>query len=225
MDSYSDFITWFNGLSKKEQKKIKNIVKNDLLQSGKYYIWLNCQYAQNFKMLSEPYGIELNKKYEIYLGAEDTLNEFEKKCCKQIYDSNRARIRRLRKKLDYYLTHFDCTWYTLTFRDDVLDNTSHDTRRTYISRYLKNVLKAGWYAANIDYGDKEKNPDSNEREHYHALSNLDFVDLKSYPYGFIFVKKISKNSLPIVLSKYINKLTAHAYKDSTKGRDRLIYSR
>ena len=47
-----------------------------------------------------------------------------------------------------------------------------------------------------------------------------------YKYGFVYVEKIYNTANSIArISKYINKLTAHAYKDSTRGQSRLIYSR
>ena len=224
MDYNSDFIHWFNDLQKESKKEITNIVKDGLVKSGKYDVWRNCQFAQNSKFLAETYGTEIFKKYELYLGVENNLNFFENKCCKQIYDSNRQRNRRLKDKLTYQLINNDCLFLTLTFRDDVLEKTSHQTRRDYIRRYLKSLCSS-FYVANIDYGDKEKNSQSNEREHYHAIVNLDYINLDSYIYGFIYAEKIKKSSNVRALTKYINKLTCHAYKDSTKGRDRLIYSR
>lgn len=224
MDSNCDFNTWFGSLEKQTQKEIKNCVKDGLVKSGKYDTWKNIQFANHSKLLSENYGTDFFKKYEIYLGVENTLNSFEEKCCKQVYDSNRQRNRRLKEKLTYQLQNYDCLFLTLTFTDAVLESTSHQTRRDYIRRYLKG-LGSSFYVANIDYGDKEKNSQSNEREHYHAIVNLDFINLDNYRLGFIYAEKIKKSSNVRALTKYINKLTAHAYKDSTKGRDRLIYSR
>lgn len=224
MDNSSDFCNWFSGLEKKEQKEIRNIVKDGLVKSGKYETWRNCMFAENSKHISEIYGTEFIKKYEIYLGVENSLNFFEEKCCKQIYDSSRARNKRLKDKLTYNLQNFDCVFLTLTFTNEVLENTSHLTRRVYIQRFLKSI-GCSFFVANIDYGDKDKNPESKEREHYHAIVNTNYVDLSSYSYGFIFAEKVKKSSFAITLAKYVNKLTCHAYKDSTKGRDRLIYSR
>ncbi|MBE5735419.1 MAG: hypothetical protein E7361_03130 [Clostridiales bacterium] len=206
-------------------KKLRNLTKYELLSNGKFEIYRNNLYAEYSKFCSLKYGTEMNKKYEQYLGIEDTLSEYEKKCCKQIYDSRRQKILRLKKKLTHVITNYDCLWLTLTFRDDVLDNTSEKTRRIYISRFLKS-LNVPFYVANIDFGDKVKNLDSLEREHYHAVIQSDYLDMSLYNYGFIYVERIRNTTNSIKkISKYINKLTAHAYKDSTKGLNRLIYSR
>lgn len=116
-------------------------------------------------------------------------------------------------------------WFgTLTFTNEVLDSTSADTRRRYVSRYLKSISPA--YIANIDYGDKDKNPDSNEREHYHCMIACDEMP-KSWTYGFCKFKLVPKDMIDIKrTSKYIVKLTNHAMKLERTGKaKRLIYSR
>lgn len=208
----------------KVNKQNSNRVKDYLIKSGKYELWRNINYAKNSWFKACEYGTDMFKKYEIYLGVNLELSPFEIKCCKQIYNAYRQRNKRLKLYIDLAITGYDCVFLTLTFRDSVLNNTSHDTRREYISEYCKG-LGGSFYCANIDYGDKDKNVHSKQREHYHALVNLPFIDLSSYKYGYIFSERVRKSSKSDVLAKYINKLTNHAYKDSTKGRDRVIYSR
>lgn len=228
MDYNNCYSAWLDvNLTKAKEIEIKNTVKDHLINSGKYDIWKNIQYAEYSKKISEMYGTEPFKKYDMYLSADLQLNSLEERCCRQIYESTRKRVQRFKEKLEYNINNFDCVFLTLTFRDNVLYNTEPQTRRDYIRKFLKGLSddKSLWFGANIDYGDRDKNPESKEREHYHAVVNLKSIDLSSYPYGFIFAEKIRKGSNTACLSKYINKLTCHAYKDSTKGRDSIIYSR
>ena len=95
MDFNSSFVSWFSSLEKQTQKEIKNTIKDGLIKSGKFDTWKACQFAEHSKFLSEKYGTELFKQYELYLGVENSLNFFEEKMCKQIYDSNRSINRRL----------------------------------------------------------------------------------------------------------------------------------
>lgn len=210
----------------KPQIKKEEIVakKHELINNGKFDIYRGKRYAEYSKHLASIGVGEINRKYEPYLSADVSFTEDEEKYCRQIYDSQRKRTERLRFKLRYRIENYNCLWLTLTFRDDVLDNTSKKTRHEYIRRYLKS-LNIPFGVANIDYGDKVKNPDSLEREHYHAVIQADRVDPSTYTYGFCKIKKITNANRSVEkISEYVNKLTNHAYKDST-GRERLIYLR
>lgn len=211
--------------NKEADKIARNKLKHELLSNGKYELYVGIRYAEYSKFCAEHYGTEINKKFEIYLGAEYNFTEEELKCCRQLYDSRRKKVERLKKKLEYRINNFNCLWLTLTFRDDVLDNTSESTRHQYIQKFLKG-LNIPFYVANIDYGDKEKNEYSLEREHYHAIIQSDYFDMSLYKYGLSYVERIYNTTNSIArISKYINKLTYHAFKDSTRGQRRLIYSR
>lgn len=118
----------------------------------------------------------------------------------------------LKRKIDFMLNNFNCVFLTLTFDDDVLNSTSEETRRRYVSRWLKS--KSDYYIANIDYGSEK------EREHYHAIINCR-VDTSWVGGSINFKKIVNKN--PKALAKYINKLTNHALKSSTKD-NKIIYS-
>lgn len=112
-----------------------------------------------------------------------------------------------------------CSFLTLTFTDDVLASTSEDTRRRYVARFLKSISQN--YVGNIDYGKL------NEREHYHAIVEGDQLDLSSWTYGFTKCIKVGYSDIitdTARLSKYINKLSNHATKKTTKGK-KIIYSR
>lgn len=151
------------------------------------------------------------------------------KVCLNINSSRRKRALRCRQKVGKAIETDNCFFLTLTFTDDVLSGTSEKTRRRYVARYLKEI--APLYVANIDYGDKEKNPESNEREHYHALVVSGVRPKRDgWPYGFSKIKKVGNTESDLIkISKYTAKLSHHALKASTlKGAPkcpRLIYSR
>lgn len=118
----------------------------------------------------------------------------------------------------------DSYFGTLTFTDEVLNKTNIETRRKYVTRFLKSISNS--YLANIDFGDKEKNPQSNEREHYHCLINCEHLPT-GWKYGFckfLKVRRCEEDKQRV--SKYIAKLTNHSLKVERTGKARrLIYSR
>ena len=143
----------------------------------------------------------------------------------RLLNSNNKRRVRCYDKIIWLFDNYDVVFFgTLTFKDQVLNNTTSETRRRYVSRYLKSISDC--YVANIDFGDKEKNPESNEREHYHCLLAID-KEPSSWPYGFSkFKKVILKDDSATCLSKYIVKLSRHALKQTSNGKaPRLIYSK
>ena len=129
------------------------------------------------------------------------------------------RTKRLRGKLHYLLTHYECAFLTLTFNDDHLLSNSDNSLRQYVSRFL-NTLECP-YIANKDYG-KE-----NGRLHYHAVvACVPTNDKMSiYTYGFYNVLPVRDSSDDeLRLAKYVSKLSNHAIKETTK-RSVLLYSR
>lgn len=150
--------------------------------------------------------------------------------CLALNASRRKRAQRCKDKVGLAVSTGNCYFLTLTFTDEVLSNTSEKTRRRYVSRYLKSVAPV--YVGNVDYGDKKKNPDSNEREHYHALIVSGVRPPKGgWPYGFSKVKKVGDTEDDLTkVAKYTAKLSTHALKASTHKDGgakcpRLIYSR
>ena len=144
------------------------------------------------------------------------LKEF--RAMEQINEAYKKRVYRLRLSIyDIVTDNQRPVFLTLTFSDDVLATTSEQTRRRYVTRFLKKHCKQ--YIANIDYGTL------NEREHYHAIvsNKVDFAAWRQY--GQINGETIVKSRDSIrALPKYISKLTNHAIKDTTKST-RIIYSR
>lgn len=151
----------------------------------------------------------------IYNELGNVYNEIAK-----IDNASCHRATRLRKRIESMLLNGECLFLTLTFNDETLNNTSVDTRRQYVRKYLKQFNCP--YVANIDFG-KE-----NGREHYHAVINTSRIELKDWRiYGNINVERVRNNRIELSktrLSKYISKLSNHAIKETTR-RCCLIYSR
>jgi len=136
--------------------------------------------------------------------------------CEKINHAYRQRVKRLRRNITAMLLQGTCFFVTLTFSDETLAKTTAETRRRYVTRFLK--TQSDTYCANIDFGSK------NNREHYHGIILADKVDFAEWDkYGFSNGKAIRNADDSIKLAKYISKLTNHAIKDTTKGA-RAIYS-
>ena len=182
-----------------------------------------------------PYLIDLYKKYQLALfvatGQYDfcenivALNEIEARQEISYYELNYPRVWKIVEKIvlsNYrkrsrvskrFTTMFDnatCPIYfgTLTFTDEVLENTSQPTRRVYVRRFLKDISNE--YLANIDFGD------INHREHYHCIFSCDNLEnFKLWNYGFVNVKKVRYTESDIKrVSKYTIKLVNHCVKGS-----------
>ena len=127
------------------------------------------------------------------------------------------RVKRLRIRAEQMILSNHAVFVTLTFRDDVFETTSVETRRRYVARFLKQSCDT--YVANIDFGEK------NGREHYHAIVDSKINPLE-WKYGSCNVERIRpcKND-SVAVSKYLTKLTSHAIKESTGHAYRLIYSK
>lgn len=157
---------------------------------------------------------------------------------RNLNDSVRAKARRTRNKVGQCIIDGNAYFITLTFKDEVLARTSEETRRRYVSRFLKGLCDR--YVANIDYGGKKG------REHYHAIGLPFFWTFDTYKngkrlyqdmpdfrdwnkYGFFSLEKIGNSDTDMKkVSNYTAKLSAHALKKTTlQGKDnpRLITSR
>lgn len=204
-------------------------LKKDLIKNGIYKIHKKCSYVlyknekideANYKTIKHNYRFgeskELLEPYKIgYITREfafkvfDTYSEVEKKSLIQLANAEYHRVKRLRNKIEYMAFAYDeLIFITLTFRNDVLKNTSYETRRRYVARYLKN--NCDFYIANVDYGKKK------EREHYHGLINKSIDPtfwIKNY--GACKFLRVYKNDYA-ALSKYITKFTNHTLKETTK---------
>ncbi len=136
----------------------------------------------------------------------------------RVNDASYHRTKRLKDRIQKMITSGSCIFLTLTFRNDVLNSTSQETRKRYIKRALKTMSDK--YIANIDYGSKK------EREHYHAIVLCDKVSQEQWKYGNLDFERvrIHEEDSSVKIAKYITKLTNHAIKE-TVMQNRIIYSR
>lgn len=143
--------------------------------------------------------------------------EWELGCA--INNARYKRVQRIRERVKEIVQSGSAVFVTLTFTDNVLETTTAETRKKYVSRFLKG--NSSVYVANKDFGA------TNGREHYHAIvSSPTKIDLSQwFQYGAINVKKVRTTQTDLVrVSKYVGKITNHAIKQ-TAQRQRLIYSR
>lgn len=181
--------------------------------------------------------------HERYLNYLNGVYEEPNKDFERILKARYMKVSRVKKKLVYMLRRCKYIYFcTFTFSDKYI-NKSERTKRDLIKNAL-NQIKDVNYILNIDYGKKT------EREHYHAIVGLNELDLNSdallnellsnpdnVPSIYLDLKL--KESYPCYcyseiavtndvndikkLTKYINKLTNHCLKDSTKNQ-RIYYN-
>lgn len=152
-------------------------------------------------------------KLQAQLG-DDRIGEIER-----LSNRNKRRWMRVRSAVRAMLQHSGVCLVTLTFDDETLFGTNETTRRTYVRKYLSKQSER--YIANRDFGKK------NGREHYHALV-VGTINFKEWKHGTANAKKVKvpkdgEKDAVARLSKYIDKITNHALKDT--ACDRLIWSR
>lgn len=158
---------------------------------------------------------ETYQELKEYCDFTNLSNELKE--CSRINHANFERVKRLKDRVSNILSTGCASFVTLTFTNQVFNDTNELTRRKYVSRWLRSFGVP--YVANIDYG---KNTN---REHYHAVIGC-LIPSKSWCYGFSDIELIKTNNDNdiICLSKYVSKLTNHAIKETTK-RCALLYSR
>lgn len=139
---------------------------------------------------------------------------------KNLNSSYYKKTRLIKNKISkmFQLASYDLIFLTMTFTDDDLKRYNYETRREYISEFLNK--NTDYYIANVDFG-KEK-----EREHYHAIivskSKISRSSYQEYFKGNINFKYVKRHNNYFdetqsdKIAKYINKLTNHAIKDTTK---------
>jgi len=137
-------------------------------------------------------------------------------CAMRLNESKRRKTCRVRQKIEALVKSGNAIFITLTFTDATLKNTSVETRRRYVARYLKD--NASNYVANIDFGAKKG------REHYHAVVDSNIVFDNWYKYGAINVERVrTQEDDAVRVARYVAKLSNHALK--VINAPRLIYSR
>lgn len=216
------------------KRKLKNIIKSnafltfgDVVKDVSKAIYNE---AYN-KKLNTPYDFETANKIKEFLKGDYLYHKAE-----QDNHNKSERVSRYRDRIETmilisnkfqlkYIAYF----ITLTFTDDVLNNTQEHIRRKYVARCLNEF--SIYYLANIDYGSE------NEREHYHAMILVEASNFKNYlytnennkrsittwkQYGYSSIKPVIVPEDSIKLAKYMNKLTNHRFKNNL-DINRLIY--
>lgn len=214
-----------NKLTREQAKELKH----EQLNNGNYYKYKDLRHQLN--KLKPQYRVNIfyeqtgetiqvleheyfNLEIQKYKELSNDIGSINLDQCHKIDHNKYKRATRLRNRVSSLIKSGQAYFITLTFRDDVLDNTTEDTRRKYVRRFLKE--HSSEYVANIDYGK------TTEREHYHAITNC---NIENWPYGFSNSKPIAPNlESETKLPMYITKLTHHALKKTVKGSS-LIYSR
>lgn len=199
------------------RSKYDKVFKSEVIDKGlvKDFFQLKKQFEKDAPKVAD---FENGIIYRLnYWSTYEAIQRFENSQFDCAYLLARSKIRKaqkVREKISDLVMNKEAVFLTLTFRDDIFDKTTPQTRRRYVSRFLKGV--SGQYVANIDFS-----PDVG-REHYHAVITQR-VNLKDWSFGFAYAEKIRCHKSDLTrVSKYITKLTAHALKvDAT----RLIYSR
>ena len=208
-------------LAKEEKQELKQIIIENKLhrEVGQFSL-------KNYRLFQK----EVNGLYYPTLNdysfqdLENEIKEFVNlygyttfKIANNVNHASYKRTARLKERIREAVESGSAWFITITFSPETLENTNEQTRRKYVSRWLKSLTP--FYVANIDYG-KEKG-----REHYHAVITSDQRPPKTWSHGFIDILKVktTENDTKRV-SKYISKLTNHAIKHTTKSK-RIIYSR
>ena len=187
--------------------------RNALIVSGKYETYKAIKWSMYQNGISwEDYKEELPFE-EIEL---QELNKID----------NSVRQRKYRSKIDFEKWIFailfmpkykDCkiVFGTLTFRNDVLDKTSKETRRRYVARFLNKTTIH--YKANIDFGKK------NDREHYHFLALVEKpIPMSEWVYGGNKIREVQIERKELEKAKaYLLKINNHSFKDTTR-QEKLI---
>lgn len=181
------------------------VTKQEVIELGITKIVSRYDYADwLFRKKNVP--IDFDVELEYFRILEFYGEEYIKKA-RNINTNNYLREKRIKKKIQNYVAFGSCVFATLTFTDEVLCSTDENTRRKYVSRFLKSI--SPHYIANIDYGS------TTEREHYHAVIQIDRVDSK-WKYGFAWYEKVHPTGNKKKLAEYISKLTKHSVKACLK---------
>lgn len=162
-----------------------------------------------------------------YLEADKLEKELaplfnDKEIDRVMYNLNKSRYYRLEKVHDFISKNITARmdleaqklayFATFTFNNKILESTTEDARRQRIRRLIKSYTLAA--VCNIDFGR------TTEREHYHAIILADKeqaqqMQKKAEKNGFVSLFPIRTTKQDITrLTKYINKLSYHAIKDT-----------
>lgn len=163
----------------------------------------------------------INYNHNRYIAFKNNLVFEENKDYERLLCARYMKVSRVKKHLIYLLCRYNYIWFcTFTFNDYYI-NKCDRTKRDLI----KNVINVRdfKYILNIDYGKKT------EREHYHCIiATNDNLDLNKYlqeNYSCFCSALLCNTTIDDIkrLTKYINKLTNHCIKATTK-KQRIYYN-
>lgn len=169
----------------------------------------------------------MNINFELLKNLEDynqlrrycnmnNIDFIQNKQYERILSARYMKVSRIKKDIVYLFHTKKYIWFcTFTFDDNYI-NRCDRTKRDLIKNVLNNIDFK--YILNVDYGSRT------EREHYHCILgtdsniNIDFYLKDLYP-CFSSARLCSKTDEDKKrLTKYLNKLTNHCLKDSTKNK-------
>lgn len=171
--------------------------------------------------------------------GDDVLANDILRACDLINDAYYHRLGRLQKRVER-MCNIGCCFLTLTFDDVQLGKHSTEILRKRVQQYLNGFDVP--YIANVDYGAL------NGRMHYHAVicAPLEQLALEPWKRGYCYIEEVGttrvfradkgiyerqkkrRDDTPEYngarTSRYMNKLTNHALKETTKGSN-IMYCR
>ena len=208
-------------LTKEERQELKQIIIKNKLHREVGQLSLKGYRLYQKEVNGLYYPSLINYSYQ---ELENEIKEFVNlygyttfKVANNVNHASYKRTARLKERIREVVESGSAWFITITFNPETLSKTNEQTRRKYVSRWLKSLTP--FYVANIDYGKKKG------REHYHAVITSDERPPKTWSYGFIDILKVKTTENDTKrISKYISKLTNHAIKHTTKSK-RIIYSR
>lgn len=163
----------------------------------------------------------INYNHDRFLSFRNGLLFEENKKFEKMLQARYQKVSRIKRRLVYLLSRTSYVWFcTFTFSNDYINKCTR-TKRDLI----KSVLNTHdfKYMLNIDYGKKT------EREHYHCILGTDinfdvnqFIQSEYPCYCLAIPVKVGEADFQR-LAKYINKLTNHCIKATTK-RQRILYN-
>ena len=193
----------------------ESVVENGLCKLVKQLSWevYNNQLQTSVFEILEDSGYS---KEEINMAYKVNHSHFNK--------CNRIKKRILKMEEHKAKDNLKMFFATFTFNNETLENNSKESLKTYVRRFLKDYCID--YLANVDYGKK------NGRIHFLAVciakDVLPYEEwYEVHNYGTLKVEycRLDKEkNEEKKMSKYINKLSLHAIKDTT-GLKRIITAR
>ncbi len=159
--------------------------------------------------------------HERYLSYKNNIPFTENKDFERVLQARYQKVGRIKKRLVYLLSRCDYVWFcTFTFDNHYIEKCTRTKRDLIKSVINTHDFK---YILNIDYGK------TTEREHYHCIIGTDInfnvnQYIQSYYPCHCLAIQCKKDRADFSrLSKYINKLTNHCIKATTK-RQRILYN-